>query len=286
LQDIFQFSSSFAGPRLVVTILMHGNEPCGLAALETVRAESFGLTSGSLIVIVMNRPAHEAPEGPVRDLGTDMNRIWSHEGLAARTREALRVETVLPYLKDADAILDIHSMPSQDTPFLFVSETRPQSARLAKGLGTVVPRVVTASAPKLRGMALFETELLPKEMPIVVVECGQHQSEDAPVVARATLLRFLSLHGMIDTAGDTQTGPHETVRFYEMSREIKLEQGPLKLTRPMRGFDPLDRGETYGWDGARPLVADDDCHVLLTRPAINPGDEALTLVRHMKNKHV
>ncbi|WP_035522979.1 succinylglutamate desuccinylase/aspartoacylase family protein [Hoeflea sp. BAL378] len=285
LQDTFEFSSSFAGPRLAVTILMHGDEACGLAVLDTVRAENFALSSGSLVVLVLNRRAHEAPEGPVRHLGTDMNRIWSHAGLGERTEEARRVASTLPCLKDADAILDIHSMPSQDTPFLFVSETHPRSADLAEKLGAAVPRVVTAPPPQQRGMALFETELLSKETPIVV-ECGQHQSAQAPDVARATFLRFLSVHGMIETGGDAETASSETVRFYEMCREIKLDQGPLTLALPMRGFDRLDRGETYGWDGPRPLIAEEDCHVLLTRPAVNPGDEALTLVRLTRTRHV
>ncbi|WP_180901588.1 M14 family metallopeptidase [Martelella soudanensis] len=278
-QDIFELGSPYPGPRLVCTILMHGDETCGLAALEAAQAGDFALNCGSVRIIVMNRAAHDAARGPLRHLGTDMNRIWSAKPLKGGSGEARRIETVLPYLQEADAILDIHSMPDQNTPFLFISQTRQQSASLAMKLGAVVPRVVVAPPPKNRGVALFETELLPIEKPIVVVECGQHQAVQAPDIARAIFHRFLSVHGMVDSSDVRAEGGDDPVSFYEMSREIELKEGPLKLARTMHGFDALNAGETYGWDGHRPLVAEEDCCVLLTRPAIHRGDEALTLVR-------
>lgn len=276
IQDVFEFSSSTAGPKLVVSILMHGDEICGLTALQAALDETFALLRGQLRIIVMNRAAHEARGGAVRHLGNDMNRCWSKAALAEHSVEGQRIESVLRYLEDADAILDIHSMPEQDTPFLLVSETRRGSATLAARLGPTVPRTVIAPPPKMRGEALFETTLLAKDKPIVVVECGRHQSAQSPEIAHATFLQFLSVHDMIAPPETSNRGP---VEFFEVCDEIKLSEGPLKLDRPMLGFDRLAAGDTYGWDGVRPLIAEEDCRVLLTRPAEKPGDEALTLVR-------
>lgn len=276
MQDVFEFSAPTAGPTVAVSILMHGDETCGLAVLKAASDQKFALLRGRLRIIVMNRAAYESARGPARHLGNDMNRCWSGRALMEDADEARRIEAVLPFLSEADAILDIHSMPAQDTPFLLVSETRPRSVALAAKLGAVVPRVVVALPPNLRGTALFETSLLPQDKPIVVVECGQHEAVHSPELALATFLRFLSIHGMVappDALRET------SVEFYQTSCEIKLEQGPLKLARPMLGFDPVNAGETYGWDGSRPLIAEEDCRVLLTRPAKKPGDEALTLVR-------
>jgi hypothetical protein len=73
IADVMELSVVQPGPSLAVTVLMHGNEPCGLEALKAAMAEDFALKCGRLSLILMNRAAHDASGGAVRHLGIDMN---------------------------------------------------------------------------------------------------------------------------------------------------------------------------------------------------------------------
>ena len=279
--DVFEFNAPLDGPSLAVSVLMHGDEPCGLAALELARSESFALARGRLRVVVMNRPATRTPDGPVRHLGVDMNRVWSKDALARDCAETRRVQTVLPLLRDVDAILDIHSLPEQDRSFLLVSSGRPGALAVAARMRGAIPRIVIAPPPARRGVALFETELVPAATPIIVVECGRHDATQAPQVARDAFMAFLAAYGLVAAPGASAARDTHEAGIYEIGDEVVLREGPLRLERKMRGFDALRAGQIYGRDGTQPLIAAEDCHVLLTRPAHKPGDEALSLVRRL-----
>lgn len=282
IEDVIDIRTGHPGPTLAVTVLLHGDETCGLAVADAVAAGRIAPGKGRLIVPVMNRPAHTAVGGPRRHLGTDMNRLWCEAGIAADRPEAVRARAVLPLLREADAILDLHSLPHQDVPFLMRSALRPASEGLADALADVVPRTVVAPPPVNRGTALFETALLPPDTAIVVAECGRHGSADADAVALALVVTALRTHGMIDAATPIPAVPpfgREGAGTYEFLEEVRLRHGPFRPAASFGGFHPLRRGETYGYDGTHPMVADEDCHILLTRPAVKPGDEALTLVR-------
>ena len=66
------------GATLVGVGGIHGNEPAGVRALETVLAElgrpDGGLSRGRFIALAGNRPALDAG---VRYIDRDLNRIWS-----------------------------------------------------------------------------------------------------------------------------------------------------------------------------------------------------------------
>lgn len=282
VEDVIDIRTGQPGPTLAVSVLLHGDETCGLAVADAVTAGRIAPVKGRLIVLVMNRLAHTADGGPRRHLGTDMNRIWCETAMAGNTPEATRARAVLPLLREADAILDLHSLPHQDVPFLMRSAARPASEHLADSLDVVVPRTVVTPPPANRGTALFETALLPPDVAIVVAECGRHGTADADAVALTLVIAALRTHRMIDAATPIPAVPpsgRDGAGTYELFEEVKLRHGPFRPAASFGGFHPLRRGEIYGYDGAHPMAANEDCRILLTRPAAKPGDEALTLVR-------
>lgn len=279
MKDILDIRAAAPGPMALVTVLMHGDETCGLDVLEAARDPGFAIARGRLVVIAMNPRAHEAPGGPRRHLGVDMNRIWSEGALDADGAEARRIRLLLPLMREAHAILDVHSMPEQERTFMLVSADRPASLGMARLLGEAIPRTLVAPRAPQRGCAMFETDLLAPSVPIVVAECGRHARPEAGEVARAVFLSFLEALMLIEPRAPQRPRVREDAATYEITREVVLRHGPLRLAKPFAGFDPVARGEVFAFDGDLPLVAEEDCVVVLTRKAVSPGDEALTLAR-------
>lgn len=271
------------GPTLTITILMHGDEGCGLAARDLVFDPALRLKRGRINIVTLNPEARDADGGPRRFLDYDLNRLWGDEPLPD-SYEGRRITEALPLLAGSDAILDIHSLPGDTGTFSLVSDERPAALAMARALAATIPRIVIASAPANRGRALFQTTRLPASVPIVVIECGQHHAPASGEIARAATLAFLQGYDMLER--DRETAPPPESRCYRIDSEHKATHGPVRFIGRIAQFEPLPPGQPFAMDGEWPLFALAGQSLLLRRDAQKPGDEAFALVREISTNEI
>jgi len=165
--------------------IVHGNEICGLEALENIK--KFKL-KGTVILIRANIEAYKENK---RYLEINLNRVFpGNDKGKLEERTAFELSK---YIYDCDFILDIHSSSEETEPFLLVSVDLPEHYNLAKSIG--VKNYVTLGKV-LKGSSLDECNGT-KSLRFGV-ECGQHENKEAKENAKEISKNFLIALNVIE----------------------------------------------------------------------------------------
>jgi Succinylglutamate desuccinylase len=178
-------------PSHAVVACLHGDEPCGLRAVDSVRSYRAAL-DGPVRVVVANERALTADS---RSVDEDLNRAFPGDP-AADSHESRLAADLLDAL-DGLTVLDLHSTVSSPEPFAVVAHPTDRSLALAAATGT--DNVVDAS--HLGGELLSHVDG-------VAVECGHQGSTAAADVAVRVTARFLSAAGLLATPDDLSGATH------------------------------------------------------------------------------
>ena len=136
---IVNFRSLQPGPTFTVLGAVHGNEPCGAAAINRLVADvdsgAVALRQGTLQLVPVCNPRAYARN--VRFVERNLNR-----SLYPKDKPVHYEDHIDPILCDAldrsDAVLDLHSYASQGGPFMFLSAfTDDATVKQVKSLGAV-----------------------------------------------------------------------------------------------------------------------------------------------------
>ena len=165
-------------PAYTVIAGMHGDEPCGLAAIEALRAAESALQE-PVRVVTANEPAVERS---VRYLDTDLNRAFPGDPAGDAYEQRLAAE--LLDVVAGTTVLDLHSTRSCREPFAVVVDDHWE---LATATGT--PHVVEAG---FIGGGLLEY------VDGVAVECGRLGTPTAAVNAVRITGRLLAAVGALE----------------------------------------------------------------------------------------
>ncbi|WP_193371382.1 succinylglutamate desuccinylase/aspartoacylase domain-containing protein [Pelagibius marinus] len=292
LDYVHSFDSGVAGPHVVVSALVHGNELCGAIALDRLLSAGLRPEAGRLSYVFVNVAAYErftaaAPHAS-RFLDEDFNRLWAPEILKGkrRSRELERARALRPLFDSADFLLDIHSMSTTTEP-LIMAGPADKGLALARRLGrpaTIVRDGGHAAGPRLRDYAGFIDPASPRNA--LLIECGQHFALESATVAFETALRFLAAVGSLSPATvagygvDCAPAPQ---RVIEVTERITAAGNDFAFARPFRGMDVLaEAGTVIARDGGKPVVTPyDDC--VLIMPVAHPqaGATAVRLGREV-----
>ena len=141
---ITRFDSGKAGPHVMITAVVHGNELCGAIALDWLFRHNIAPVRGVVSLGFMNIEAYHLfdPQRATasRFVDEDFNRLWRAQVLDDGERDSVelrRARQVRPYLDSVDLLLDIHSM-QEKTPPLMMAGPLPKGRRLAKAVGDPV----------------------------------------------------------------------------------------------------------------------------------------------------
>ncbi|MFB6176388.1 MAG: succinylglutamate desuccinylase/aspartoacylase family protein, partial [Halobaculum sp.] len=170
-------------PEYSVVACLHGDETCGLRAVEHLRRRRDELREPLRLVVANER----AVDAGVRAVDTDLNRAFPGDPDGETHEERLAVEVL-------DAVLDLHSTVSSEEPFTIVVDATERALDLAAASGT--DHVVDASY--VGGGLLSHVDG-------VAVECGLKQTNAAAGNAVRIVARFLDTAGVIDGAENLLT---------------------------------------------------------------------------------
>lgn len=222
-------------PELAIVGGIHGDEPCGVRAVERLLEEAPDVAVPVALVIA-NEPALERG---VRYVDEDMNRCFPGDPDAESLERRLAAELVAELA--GCRVLSLHSTQSQADPFALVDELGPWSREL-------VPRLpvsaVVETGPFVDGRIFAALET-------IEVECGLQRSADAAENAVRIAREFLVASGAL---------PGDTIR-----RELPAFRLTHQLPKPraahtavhVANFEEVRAGQRYATADDREFAAEE-----------------------------
>lgn len=243
IPGVHRFLSDTAGPSVVIVGGIHGDEPCGVLALERLTNELYSgervLKRGSLTLIHGNL---EAQRSNKRFERYNLNRLFKVNSTEEGCYELDRAEELKPLFMNVDYVLDLHSTSKPAPPFI-VCEEAERTVACSLDIDWIVMGW-TSLDPLLEGDTC--TWASRHGAQAMTLECGQHLDSRAREVAFRAATRLLDNLGMIapETQGTTSRVPR-IIHLYHA--EILRERG-FKYSRNYCGFDAVAAGECIGQD--------------------------------------
>jgi predicted deacylase len=292
---VIRLDSGKAGPNVVITALVHGNEICGAVALDRLLRRDIRPQLGALTMVFANVAAYESfdPDNPVqsRFIDEDMNRLWSATILdgARQSVELARARALRPLIDAADYLLDIHSMRSVCQPMMLAGP-RVKGAQLAARLGVpahVVRDFGPAGGVRLRDYGGFADP--DSRRNALLIECGPHWADQTGETATEMALAFLVALGLIDTDAALEVAPaapgtmRPPQRFIEVTRAVTATTERFRFIRPFSGLETiLKAGTIIAEDGGAPVTTPyDACVLVLPAPEPVRGQTAVRFGRYL-----
>lgn len=204
-------TSNEAGPDVLVTALVHGNEYSGAWALDAFLLSGLQPRRGRITAVFCNTGAFMRFDAGKPDasrfVDEDFNRVWSADLLDGPrcSAELLRARDIRPFVDRATHLLDLHSM-HEPGGALLVTGMLPRNIAFAQGLGTsgqVVVDAGHADGVRMRDYGPFGDEN--GDRIALLLEAGQHWELASLQAARNVLMRFLVCSEVIDR-GDVPPG--------------------------------------------------------------------------------
>jgi predicted deacylase len=288
---VHTFDSGRPGPHVMINALTHGNEVCGLYAVDRLLRWNARPARGKLTLSFANvaacaRFSTDRPAA-TRWVDEDFNRVWSADQLDGPrdSTELRRARELRPVVASADLLLDLHSMHLPAPPVM-IAGPHPKGRAFAAQVG--VPAFVVsdsghASGARMRDYGAFNDPASAKNA--LLVECGQHGERSAAEVALGTSLAFLQAAGIMDPEFFAAHPPPPAVpqRFIQVTHAVTIKSHRFRFDAPYTGMETIARaGTVIGHDGDEPVATPyDDCVLVMPAPRryIAPGLTAVRLGR-------
>ncbi|MGH8803644.1 MAG: succinylglutamate desuccinylase [Polaromonas sp.] len=285
-----------AGPEVLLTALVHGNEYSGALALDAFLRSGLQPRRGRITAVFCNTAAFARfdlhnPDAS-RCVDEDFNRVWSAEWLDGprRSTELLRAREIRPFVERATHLLDLHSMHEPCAPLL-VTGLLPRNIAFAQSLATAGQVIVDAGhadGVRMRDYGPFGDAAGSRIA--LLLEAGQHWELSSLQTARNVLMRFLVQAGALDL-GDVPPGwllpdaappPPVTVTHRVVARSMDFA-----FVQDFRGGEIIPRaGTPIAHDAGEPVLTPyDDC--VLVMPSVRqlrPGVTTVRLGRRLRDE--
>lgn len=244
---------------------VHGNESFGVDAMQEI-IPSLKIEKGNVTFIIANP---EAVKQNKRFIEFNLNRCFlklqskeiydSLEGKIARK--------LIPYMENADWLLDIHGSNSQEsTPFLICGE---QSFDVAKKLPF---EIISYNWDKFQpGSSDYYMNTQNKIG--ICAECGYLGDEASKEKAKQVIINFLIAAGSIE--GKIKT--NDDKKFLKIISQYKNRYGKFVKLKNFKDFKKLDKNELIGKDGIKKVYAKNGEIVLFVRDRENLREECFLI---------
>lgn len=275
-------AAAAAGPHVLITALMHGNEIGGAIVLDRLLRDGLAPRRGRLTVGFLNLTAYARfdPAQPTasRFVDEDMNRVWDPAVLDGprRSLELTRARDIRPLIDTVDVLLDLHSMLWPSDP-LILSGSTAKGRALATGVGAP-PLVVTdhghQTGPRLIDYPRFTG---PGDAAAALVEAGQHWQPEAVQVMAQAVEGLLHHTGLVPAPARARAAS----RCAEVTMAITAMTPSFAFLQPYRGGDVIPRRNTLiALDGTTEIrTPHDECMLVMPSLRASRGHTAVRLAR-------
>lgn len=250
----------------VVLVGVHGNEKCGVAALENI-LPNLKINYGKVFFIYANP---KAIAKNVRYTEANLNRMFKPDDLISdsdkQSHEYERAQFLKKYLDQAEVLLDVHAS------FTLASQRFAICENNALGIIEYLPvNLIVSGFDKIEpGGTDYYMNSLGKIG--ICVECGYLDNPSSTEVAENSIINFLKARGHIDN--DLQPSAQTHIR---MNTLYLAQTDSFTLRKDFADFAPLASDELIGYDGNKEIRAKKDCLILFARNTTGVGEEAFLL---------
>jgi predicted deacylase len=297
VEGVWLFDSGITGPFTVITCLIHGNEICGPSAIkeliETLQTAKLNLLQGRLCLVICNLGAFDRFDPTnlhaSRFIEEDMNRVWSAEKLQnPSTLERKRANALLPYLSQADYLLDLHSMHDPGDPLLLTGLTSKdfEFAQKLKLPGHIIVDAGHSEGVRLRDYKPEATALL--------VECGFHLAVSSKVVAKQSVARFLIATGQANESMFSDSWASKELKDSQfVSKEVAVTHAIVAKTNELKFKEDWQNMQTLPKEGQLLAVDSntifrtpyDNCTLIMpSLKQLRPGVTVMRLAKNISSK--
>ena len=294
-----------AGPRLIVTGAVHGNETCGTLAIKRVIHEidagTLEIAAGTATFVPVTNPLAFQKGERAGDRNLNRNLFPTEKPADFEDHVA---NWLCPLLARHEVLLDLHSTRAKTRPFALVGpldntgkiepfKHAEAERALAKRLGVdrfVMGWLATYAkgvARRARELAKTGAEPQPNADPrygvgtteymrsqggyAITLECGQHDDPTSPEVAYRAIRNTLDFLGVTKGSPPPEATAYEALRLHEVVDRAHAEDS---FSREWSSFDPLKKGDLIGTrrDGTEVRAPGDGWIVFPDKSAL-PGNE-------------
>ena len=231
-------------PELAVVAGVHGDEPCGVRAVERLLDEC-PTVERPVKLIVANE---EALERRVRFVDEDLNRAFPGDP-DAKTHEGRLAHRLVEELEGC-LTFSMHSTQSHGEPFAIVNGVTETAAELVPQL-PVTAMVETSN---------FSEGRLFSEIDTIEVECGLQGSETAAQNADRLTRAFLTAVGALP--GDTMYNELPVYRLTDVIRKREADTYEVFV----ENFTEVEAGDPFAAADGERQVADESFYPVLMSP--------------------
>ena len=289
IAGVWQFKSAISGPSVLITALIHGNEVCGAWAasqlIDALAQGQFTLQRGSLTIAFCNIKAFERFDAnnlhSSRFVDEDMNRVWSADKLSnVISYERKRTNELLPFVNDADFLLDLHSMHDPGQPLLLTG-IKQRDIAFARELN--IPGHIIVDAGHSEGVRLRDYNATTTAL---LVECGFHLELHSEVMAKHSIAAFLKATKVIASqttlSSWLQAKPLQSAAV-KVTHAVVAQTSQLCFSGDWSNMQRIaDAGTVIARDGQTEHVTPyDDCTLIM--PSLKQLRPGVTVVRLAQN---
>ena len=260
------------GPCLLIIGGIHGDEPCGINAIQAIvqDPEAYRPTHGKMMLMYGNP---QAIKKGVRYIDENLNRIFmkSKENLPDKLLclEKQRMQQLKLYMDKADILLDIHASYTQKSKPFVICE--PNAMQLVPFLPC---DIVCFGFDSIQpGGTDWYMNSIGKIG--ICVECGYLGAQSSTAVAMNACKSILGALEM-----SVNRGTRRKQEWYQATQQYCARTDNFQLVRAYADFENIPKGTPFAKDGDQTLYATEGMYLLFARNTQEKGQEAfLSLVR-------
>lgn len=272
LDKIIELKGLEAGPSSMIIVGVHGNERCGLEALEKL-LPTLKIDKG-LLYIAYGNP--EAIKNNQRTYEANLNRMFKDDEFLSdadkKSYEYGRAQYLKKYLNSVDALLDVHASFAPESQRFIICEPNAQAITdylpfdlVVSGFDAVEPGGTDYYMNKIGKIG-------------ICVECGQLADPISTDVAAETILSFLQARGHL--SGDGLKIREKDIIV--MTSLYLSKTDSFRLSKDYKDFASLKAGDLIGTDGTEEVRAEKDGIILFATSLSKSGEEAFLFGEYKK----
>lgn len=280
MYEINVFKACESGPRVCLVGGVHGNEGCGIYALNVLKGYLQNILRGQVSLLIANP---EAVQSNQRFIDFDLNRCFGNS--CSHGYEHILAEEIKSYFYSSaiEYVLDLHSTSSNSMPFCAGVKTR---KHLDVFRATQLD-VYMHGWERHRGHNMLIDEVNRLGGTGVIVECGKHDQQKTNEMALWVAANFLRSLRLISDETLTQIFDNSSsFRSYaelgysrkkviEIREIVRVKTPNFYFTKQYRNLEHIVANEIVAYDGATAVQSTHEFFMAMpTAGALHLGDEA------------
>jgi succinylglutamate desuccinylase len=265
-KDFIKLTGKYAGPTSIILAGVHGDEVCGINAINEL-LPSLQLNKGSLIIGLGNLLAIKKN---VRYIEVNLNRVFKDGKLLSKKEkmsyEYRRSRVIKKYLMQADALLDIHSSHTPNSPAFAICEKN--GLNIARYLPV---KYITGGFDKVEpGGTDYYMNSNGKIG--ICVECGYTNDSLSTKNAIQSIIAFLAARKHIKNNNKFQGQS-----FFNVYYLYKTKTKKFKLQKKFNDFEKVFKNQIIGKDGKQLIKAQKNGVIIFARNSNKIGADGFLL---------